>query len=240
MSMDNARNGTPNPQRLVGTLRDALFISPHFDDAVFSCGAFIGQCRRAVVVTVFGGAPVDGSMVTEWDSRCGFRDAHHALVTRRAEDAEALRVLGAEGAWLPFCDAQYGQALDEAALFRALRQAFLGAALPALIFPLGLFHADHRATWRACMALAARNVHLLAFEDAIYRRIPGQVQSRIVELAASGLVATPVTLPGDAGGDLKRHAARCYRSQWKAFPPGGLDDLADPERYWLIERSDGP
>ena len=61
-----------------------VVISPHLDDAVFSCGDWLATHPGAIVMTVFAGVPRDGALHTEWDNRCGFADASHAILARRA------------------------------------------------------------------------------------------------------------------------------------------------------------
>ncbi|MDR5780666.1 PIG-L family deacetylase [Caballeronia sp. LZ065] len=91
--------------------RRLLVISPHLDDAVFSCGALLAAGTDALVCTVFAGTP-EMPMVTGWDTACGFSDAHQAMEARRAEDIAALEILGARARHLSFLDSQYAD--DEA------------------------------------------------------------------------------------------------------------------------------
>ena len=50
---------------------DVLVVSPHCDDAVFSCGDLIAH-PRASVVTIFAGHLPSGSDLTPWDASSGF------------------------------------------------------------------------------------------------------------------------------------------------------------------------
>ena len=81
---------------------DALFLSPHFDDAVLSCGGQIyeqtARGERVLIVTVAAGEP-------KTDVRSSFADYQHfvwglsaeeAVAVRRAEDARACARVGAE------------------------------------------------------------------------------------------------------------------------------------------------
>ncbi len=93
-----------------------LYLSPHFDDAVFSCGGQIAQLtRRGVAVaiyTVMGGDPPAGFVPTaltdtlhaRWG--CGTA-AEEALAARRAEDRAAATLLGASIRFGCFADAIY-------------------------------------------------------------------------------------------------------------------------------------
>ena len=71
-----------------------IFLSPHFDDAVYSCGGTIGvqvsAGLRPLVITVFGGAPASpvefSPFAAEIHRTMGFRqDAQAAVAARRRE-----------------------------------------------------------------------------------------------------------------------------------------------------------
>lgn len=88
-----------------------LAISPHLDDAVMGVGATIAALcetgRDVVVCTVFAGDPTgELSPVAEaFHADCGL--GSDAVRRRRAEDDEAVAVLGATAVHLPFLDAIY-------------------------------------------------------------------------------------------------------------------------------------
>jgi LmbE family N-acetylglucosaminyl deacetylase len=221
-----------------------VVISPHLDDAVFSCGHLLGAAANPQVITVCAGRPQDTSQRTDWDTRCGFQDAGQAVQHRRDEDRLALSLLGAEPIWLPFTDNQYGQpvsALDVcAALMPWLAQALRRGPDEEILFPLGLFHSDHLLTHEASVqALTALQdkPRLLAYEDAIYRDKPGLLQARLSALASEGLRATPFSMnPHVADPSRKVVAVSAYRSQLDALGPLVMDRLAQAERVWLLER----
>ncbi len=232
-----------------------LLVSPHLDDAVFSCGVLLSACPGSCVITIFAGTPADQGLATDWDRRCGFSSAGEAMEARRREDATALGMLGADHEWLGFCDSQYEEAPDKHAVARALRGAI--EARPhttprAVLLPLGLFHSDHRLAHAAGMLAvaslrpaAARSaaVRVIAYEDSPYRGMKGMLQRRLAELGSDGIVATPVDVPCDqgrraAGSDhleAKRAALAAYASQLRAFGEGGYDDAWRPERFWALE-----
>ena len=100
-------------------------VSPHLDDGVFSCGALLAARPGSVVVTALAGRrgvalPPKWEGVTPWDAACGFAPGDDVIAARRAEDREALSILGASPVWLDFPDAQYGPSPSPAALCRAL------------------------------------------------------------------------------------------------------------------------
>lgn len=214
-----------------------LVISPHFDDAVFSCGAWIASIGGARVCTVFAGCP-DADVATDWDRQCGFSDARQAMRERIAEDDRALEVLGATGERLNFLDAQYvpyGDAPTVDAVERALGTIIRSSEPATLVIPLGLYHSDHVLVHAACRDAwrSSRGLACIAYEDALYRRMDGLVQQRLADLLAHGITATP-----EAGGEYpvqpKRKAVAAYESQLKAFGPHGYGDVFAGERYWRL------
>lgn len=222
--------------------RRLLVISPHLDDAVFSCGALLAAETDAVVCTVFAGTP-EVQMVTGWDTECGFSDAHQAMDARRAEDIAALEILGARARHLAFLDSQYAEdgAQTTRAIADALADVIHSGRHDAVLIPAGLFHSDHelvhRAALAACMADAARLC--IAYEDGLYRRMDGLVQQRLAALQSGGIEATPWLETIDVAGlprfmEAKQRAVQCYASQLRAFGPHGYDDVLAPERFWTL------
>ncbi|WP_157265160.1 PIG-L deacetylase family protein [Azohydromonas aeria] len=216
----------------------ALLVSPHLDDAVFGCGEWLQANPGTRVTTVFAGLPPDGGQRTDWDARCGFESAAQAVRERREEDRAALALLGGEPCWLEFGDSQYGATPSVEAVTDALSDLLARQAPDALfVFPIGLFHSDHRLVHEACMAAWRRRPRpALLYEDALYRGIPGLLQQRLAELLQAGLVLTPAKeRPVADTAGAKARAVRCYASQLRAFGPGGHDDTARPERRWRFE-----
>lgn len=92
-----------------------LFLSPHFDDAVGSCGGTIARLismgHSVRILTVFGGVEREPFSMpatvlhAEWKLEL-------PVGHRRLEDASACRVLGCESSFLDFPDALYRQGVD--------------------------------------------------------------------------------------------------------------------------------
>lgn len=105
----------PNPKsRILGENMRWIYISPHFDDAVLSCGGLIWeQTHSGIPVeiwTVMAGDPPVGAesalaqqMHTDWQTK----NAHETVAIRRSEDQNAARRVGAAIYHLPFPDAIY-------------------------------------------------------------------------------------------------------------------------------------
>ena len=96
---------------------DWVFLSPHYDDAVFSCGGLIWELaqsgRRTAVHTVCGGQIPDGplsSLAEELHRSWGL--SGDVVSTRREEDRQACRILGAEPIQGEIPDAVYRQHPD--------------------------------------------------------------------------------------------------------------------------------
>ncbi|MDB5888348.1 MAG: LmbE family protein, partial [Rhodocyclales bacterium] len=201
----------------VASIANALVISPHMDDAVFSCGAFMAAHPGCTVLTVFAGIPADKNMQTEWDRHCGFGDAATAQQARRVEDQRATAALQAHCRWLDFIDDQYAPRSDERDLAPAIRDCVRSLVPAAVLMPFGLFHSDHLRVSEACITLLLHHAldlsHALciAYEDALYRRQAGATQGRLCAFANRGIVATPVS-PSITPQDYarKRHAVEQY------------------------------
>ena len=219
----------------------AVFISPHLDDAVFSCGERIASEDDAIAVTLFAGYPRIGSPLTGWDADCGFAAGDDVIGVRRAEDREALGVLGARASWLDFRDDQYGGDCAPPDMAKALGDALAPEIPGSVYFPLGLFHRDHRRASEAALAILDRlsSVRWYAYEDAIYRSLDGSSDARRRELCAAGYVLAPAALPlEDAATARKRAAIACYRSQLRGLAVRARHvDLLAPEAYWRVGRA---
>lgn len=93
-------------------MRLNLYISPHLDDAVFSCGGLMAtqeaRGETVSVLTIFAGDPPEARIspyAAELHARWG--EAGPPVANRRAEDRVACGRLGASVHHLPFLDAIY-------------------------------------------------------------------------------------------------------------------------------------
>jgi LmbE family N-acetylglucosaminyl deacetylase len=186
-----------------------LYLSPHLDDAVLSCGGRIWQQvqagERVRVVTVFAGKPSPDGPLSP------FAQALHAIwglvdatAARRKEDAAALALLGAEATYWPYTDCIYRQMPDgrfpyasEEALFgevhpsdkaliaelaerfRALTEEQAGA----IYAPLAVgHHVDHQIVRRAVEGLA----DVTYYEDYPYAAESGALESALGDAGQIG------------------------------------------------------
>jgi LmbE family N-acetylglucosaminyl deacetylase len=214
-----------------------LVVSPHCDDGVFACGALLAMFPGSVVATVFSGSPPTFEPFTEWDRACGFAPGDDVMALRRDEDARALHILAAKPVWLPFLDSQYAKTPRAGAVADALRDVVQRCSPRAIAFPLGLFHSDHVLVREAMLQLAADTAMplLVAYADALYRRIPRAMETQIAELAGRGFELRARVEPATPRARaLKRAAVDCYGSQLRALAtPGrlGHGDAYEAERY---------
>ena len=94
-----------------------IFLSPHLDNVVYSCGGTmavqVSNGLRPLVITVFGGIPPQGTQLSSFafdvqkGMGAGNMDATTLMEKRRQEDAAAMDYLHANYLWLDYLDAIY-------------------------------------------------------------------------------------------------------------------------------------
>jgi LmbE family N-acetylglucosaminyl deacetylase len=172
----------------------ALALSPHLDDAAFSCGGTLARLAsagwRVVVATLFTRSmpdPQGFALACQLDK--GLDAATDYMALRRAEDADACARLGAEPRWLPFAEAPhrgydclaalFGPVLPDDPAAAPLTDAIgdlLDALRPDLLLaPQAIgAHVDHVVAVRALRA-AASSTPLLWWQDYPYIARAGTV-----------------------------------------------------------------
>lgn len=174
-----------------------IFLSPHFDDAVYSCGGTLGVQvsvgLRPLVITVCGGVPehtIVSAFAMDTHRKMGFsQDVKVAVQARRQEDAAAMELLGADYLWLDYPDAIYrgtpayypreshliggtvhaGDRWIDDELAAVL--VSLRQRLPATVWyaPLGIGgHIDHQIVCSAADRLARMGAKVNLYEDFPY------------------------------------------------------------------------
>lgn len=227
------RHGGAHTEAEMSQILETIVLSPHFDDAVFSCGAYLARHPGTVVLTVFAGVPPDGVGAPSWDQRCGFDCPQAAMRARHDENVRALATLGVRGEQLPLLDQQYGG--EGEGLVAALTDTLSRIGGTRVLLPLGLFHEDHvRVSNAGLFVCGLLGRACIAYEDALYRCKPGLVRQRFAELAGSGVCAIPWRSER-ADIPAKVRAVKAYASQLRALglTPGEGDD-ARPEHYWRL------
>jgi len=114
-----------------------VYLSPHLDDAVLSCGggihAQVAAGESVLVATLFSEGPANPApellspFAAELHRRWGL--GHDPMAGRRAEDRRALALLGATVLHLPFADGVYRTGPDGTPLYPS-RNAIFGLPHP--------------------------------------------------------------------------------------------------------------
>jgi LmbE family N-acetylglucosaminyl deacetylase len=200
-------------------LYQRIYISPHLDDAVLSCGARIYQERRAdlpvLVVTVMAGdAPSDGMespIVAELHTRWELETNSNPVAARRAEDHAALAVLKADVLHWDFPECVYRRH-PKAGRFLYPSEASLW----------GPIHSSE--------------------QDLV-----AQLTRRLTELplASTGRIYVPLTVGGHVDHRLVRQAAEAQRrglekiAYYEEYPyaehPSALTEVLSEESGWRAE-----
>jgi LmbE family N-acetylglucosaminyl deacetylase len=215
---------------------DWLFLSPHYDDAIFSCGGLIWQQAaagsRVEILTICGGLPPTGKLspfAEELHRRWGM--GREVAASRRTEDAAACAAAGAVQSWLDIPDCIYrthpqtGAPLirtnddlfmpeppHESTVLAAIGPTF--ESLPPetrLVCPLGIGgHIDHRLVRQAVESL---NRPLWFYADFPYS---AHENASVKGLIPPGARSEKVELNHPALEQWVQ-AAACYRSQLSTF-----------------------
>lgn len=229
-----------------------IYLSPHLDDVVLSCGATIYQQTRAgarvLVVTFFAGSPQNDAptaFARELKARWG--NATDPVGVRRQEDLAALCVLGAEGLHLPFLDCVYrldprsGEAYyptvqhifadvhpAESGLAQELWEAF-AAQMPearhaTLYAPLTAgHHVDHIHVQRAALLGLREGWRALFYEDYPYAG-DAQAVARARESWPERCWSMQTVFVTEQALQAKMDAVACYASQLSTFW-GSTDEM---------------
>lgn len=223
---------------------DALYLSAHLDDAVYSCGARMytqhqaGQ--RVRVATFFAASPADEMLTAftrELKERWGGQD--DIVAVRRAEDLAATAILGAQAQHLPFADCVYRQGgLNHEPLYPTVEHIFadlhpaesgLAAELQQALGPMGSatiyaplgagHHVDHLLVRRVALRLQHQGARVLFYEDYPYAGSRDVVAAALAPFAESCSVPESLFF-GAAAFEAKSRAVACYRSQISTFWSG--------------------
>lgn len=211
----------------------ALIISPHLDDAALSCGQLMAGRKGVTVATVFTGTPTDPAQSTTYDRHSGFNSAGEAMQARRAEDVQALDILGARAHHLGFIDDQYGQPAGEWDIVHALADLAAKVEPSMIVGPVGLAHPDHHTVRRAFEKLIHPGVEAWAYEDMPSRVLfPEEVPDALAWWRGMGH-KPELGFIGTGPESVKVQAVRAYRSQEWSLRQYRHCYLA-PERYWRL------
>jgi LmbE family N-acetylglucosaminyl deacetylase len=217
-----------------------IFLSPHLDDVIYSCGGTLGvqvSCGlRPLVINIFAGIPNPnlqlGPYAQEVQRLMGFQqNAAAAMAARRKEDAAALDYLRVDYLWLDYLDAIYrgtpayyanrGQLIGgevhpaDLAIDKQLAQDLvaLQQRLPDAVWyaPLGIGrHVDHQIVCSAADRLIQQGAKVNFYEDFPYVLQEGAREARLKELGGA-LDAVYVEMSEML--HLRQEASEMYTSQ---------------------------
>jgi len=207
----------------------AVILSPHLDDAVWSCFSLLAREDDVLVATVFAGIP-DGEPGW-WDAQCGITDSAAHVRDRRAEDAGVLGSLGHEAVHLDLLDGQYREPPVPAKVIVAA----LAERVPAVrrvYAPGGIGHPDHALVRDAGALLRELGVPVTVYADYCYSTREGwptfvspegrpeadeQWRASIGHLVGDRLADPRVVRLADEESDRKLEAMRGYVTQFESI-----------------------
>lgn len=223
------------------TQYDRVYISPHLDDVVLSCGGTVSQQAAAgetvLVITTFAGDPPPGPALSPFAQQLHARweTPKDATATRRREDLAALRLLGAAGEHWSYTDCIYRQTLPgdfpydseeslwgnihpaEESLVDDLAERMLALPLAregVLYAPLGVGdHVDHNIIHTAATRCGRP---IVFYEDFPYSRDAETVPRRL----SSVRWESHLGILTEKALEAKIAAIGCYRSQLSTFWAG--------------------
>lgn len=230
----------------------ALFLSPHLDDAAFSCGGtaalLVDAGWRCVIATAFTATVPDPrgfALACQLDKGLGPEVDYMAL--RRAEDAAACAHLGAEPRWLDLPEAPHRGYENAPALFGPAREGdeiwrpladlvtgLLDDLRPDAVYaPQGLGnHVDHQQTIRAALAC------LPAERVTFWRDTPYIIRDPAAR-PHPAVPAGPARRVDIAAGLERKLAASCAYASQIGFQFGGPEACARALRALALREGDG-
>jgi len=214
-----------------------IFLSPHFDDVVYSCGGALTVQASPLVITIFAGAPATEQQLSLYADEtqrlmgCD-QDAASLVAIRRKEDARAMNFLGVDYLWLDYPDGIYrgdpAYYLQEEDLFGEIHPddlelvtemahhlINLAEYLPDTIWyaPLGVGrHIDHQIVCSVAELLIQSKANIKLYEDFPYVAEANELNERLQEFSGISkpeLVEISTILP------TKQKASEMYASQIK-------------------------
>jgi LmbE family N-acetylglucosaminyl deacetylase len=220
-----------------------IFLSPHLDDAIFSCGGLINhittmQNQTAIIINAMAGDPPDPLPETPIirDLHERWRAGESPVAVRRSEDEAAVRSLNVRSVYMPLPECVYRTAQNialypsEESLFGEVHPLdpahtlLESTSLPAideishLYAPLAAgHHVDHQVIRDWAYSLAKKNpaLTLLFYEDYPYSQ---QSASMDTALALHPRPLQPEIVPLDEDDfEAKVRAIQHYRSQLSTF-----------------------
>jgi len=172
-----------------------FFISPHYDDAIFSLGGYISMFPKdSYIITVFGGAP--NSLIQTnswWDTKCGFDSPLDSIKTRKKENilaAHSLLLKNESIIDLNFIDKQYrsenSDTIAEEKIISEELESVIKKVIslyPSVRYDLEIygpfydFHPDHKITKKVIekIVFKIKGLSTYFYEDIPYVFLPKRI-----------------------------------------------------------------
>jgi hypothetical protein len=242
-----------------------LLVSPHLDDAVFSCSALVERSEPVDVVTIFAGAP-DPPRQGWWDRDCGFASSAESVPERLREDEAAFAGTRHRRRYLDLLELQYIENRpggESDVIESAIRDWITEHPGGTVALPAGAGcsmrlvdrwlrrlrrqscsfgqHVDHLLVRDAGLgSLKGSDATLLLYEEVPY--LWGAPADRQAERVAArvGRSSKLLELSVDRGRKAERIAAYASQIPHISPPHGRVDDaetLPASERYWRLDSS---
>lgn len=208
-----------------------LVISPHFDDAVLSCGHLLAANPSSVVATVCGGIVPEGVPASAgWDA-LDWNSANEATIGRRAEDLAALSRLSARQVCCDVFDGPYRGASqgDLGPFVQAVAWVLDLVDAASIAIPIGGKHDDHTLTRQGAMIalLATGDTGVYFYADLPYYTIdsPDQLAAELGAEPPEWIAVTPEMV------SQKVSALECYPTQMRHLKITGVELPGAERRY---------
>ena len=244
-------------------VKNVMYLSPHLDDAVLSCGGLIHRQTNSgtavLVVTVFAGAP-SGSELSDFAAALQADWGHLSdpVSVRRQEDEQATRLLGAAHLHLDYPDAVYRS--DDNSFLYLCDEALFGTPHPSdfklisqiteditevhspleatLYAPLAVGgHVDHQLLRDATLTMYRRSYEVIFYEDYPYVEVPGALTRELARIGI-GRWTEEVAELDEQDLALKTDAIAAYKSQM-ATVFGGAKTMAQRVRDYALALDPG-
>ncbi len=212
---------------MLGTIvimQKTVILSPHFDDAVFSCWNLLHD-KNVSVITVFAGIPPRGTR-TLWDRVCGEADSKVMVLKRIEENKTVLKANEVKSYNFNFLDRQYRQ--DKLDVSKIVNSILKKTSEEDIVYYAPLAgsklwrHPDHIALREVGKELLKKGESVYFYADIPYMQMPSRTyESYIKEMdkRASALldriVSTKIIQLTSKDQKAKVKAMKQYKTQYK-------------------------